>query len=47
MRKEAAEKLVEIAPCGRGSESALQKINHLPPRDRRERSFGATFSAAS
>jgi hypothetical protein len=27
---------VEIAPCGRGSESALLLINSLPSRDHRE-----------
>jgi hypothetical protein len=41
---EAAEKVVGIAPCGRGSESALRNINRFPSRDHRERSSGATFS---
>jgi tetratricopeptide (TPR) repeat protein len=36
--EEAAEKLVEIAPYGRGSETALRRINRLLSRDRRERS---------
>jgi hypothetical protein len=44
MLTQAAEKLIEIAPCGRGSESALRKIDRLPSRDHRERSSGAAFS---
>ena len=38
--QEAAEKLVEIASCGRGSEPTARAISSLPSRDRR-------FSAAS
>jgi hypothetical protein len=34
---QAAKKVAQIAPCGRGS--ALAVINNLPSRDRRERSF--------
>ncbi len=31
-------KSMQIAPCGRGSESALDEVNRLPSRDHRERS---------
>jgi hypothetical protein len=41
---EVAEKLVESAPYGRGSESALRKINRLSRRDHRGRSGWSTHS---
>jgi hypothetical protein len=41
---QAAEKVVQIASCGRGSESVTRKINRLPSRDRRKRSFQPVLS---
>jgi hypothetical protein len=42
--EQIAEKVVQIASCGRGSESAARKISRMPSRDHRERSFQRFFS---
>src|ERR1700730_10152315 len=39
MTQNEAERLAQIAPCGRGSESAVPKISCLLSRDRRKRSL--------